>query len=117
MGAKYELYRKEGGIQSRNAVVANALFARGGKMSEVAVITNGRMEDKVRVTMDCFDFSGLRKVTKVMTLAGLKRLLAQAKTEMSGSYDRVTHDLEKDGRVQMVMDPKIDLVIEWASRA
>ena len=91
-------------VCSTNTVVANALAAR-----------NGRVEDKVRVTMACFDFSGLRKVTKVMTLAALKQLFAQ--TKVNTPYQSFMAQLEKNGATDTAVDPEITLEAEWASRA
>lgn len=96
-------------VTSTNPTVANALSWRDG------VATNGRIEDKVRVTMECFDFNGLRPVTKVMTLAALKQLLAQVKA--SATYDRIVSDLEKAGAVDIAIDPTITIQASWASRA
>ena len=95
-------------VNSSNRVVANAIAARTAR--------NGNIEDKVRVTMDCFDFNGLRKVTKVMTLAALKQLLAQTKAP-GATYERVTSDLERNGAADIAMDPNITLEASWASRA
>jgi len=80
-----------------------------------AVAANGRIEDKVRVTMECFDFNGLRPVTKVMTLAALKQLLAQVKA--TATYDRIVSDLERAGAVDIAIDPRVTIQASWASRA
>lgn len=103
-------------LKSTNRIVGNALMAKDGKDGGLAA-ANGRIEDKVRVTLECFDFNGLRRETKVMTLAGLRQLLQQIKTRMSGTYDRVVHDIEKNGCTDMALDPKLTLWVSWASRA
>ena len=76
-------------------------------VANAAVAENGRIEDKVRVTMECFDFNGLRPVTKVMTLAALKQLLAQVKA--TATYDRIVSDLERAGAVDIAIDPRVTI--------
>lgn len=101
-------------LKSTNRIVNAAIEAQGGKDRE-SVAANGRVEDKVRVTMERFNFDGLRKDTKVMTLAGLKQLLAQTKS--GAAYRDVLYHLEKSGATDIKADQTITIEVEWASRA
>ena len=94
-------------VCSTNAVVQKAIESKSAR--------NGRVEDKVRVTMDCFDFDGVRKVTKVMTLAGLKQLFqqVQAHTRFEDFVDR----LNRVGTTDTIADKEVTIDVTWASRA